>query len=165
MEKPRDGAVHHNILPSRLLFCLNLGVNAAFLLSIIRSPLRPPSTEPPPNRGTLPPHRLQVLVRYFGGVCPSAVPSLPPRPHQSTWWSAHYSDKAFLNGIRSPRPWRTGSVINHSVFSNTTLCWCRLEVQMCICVYGVLSFQNTVDLQLISPLPSQSWPFLENLTV
>lgn len=62
-----------------------------------------------------------------------------PRPDQSTWWSAHNGDKAILNGIRSAWPWRTGSVINHSLFWNTTGCWCRLEVQMGICFYGALS--------------------------
>lgn len=64
---------------------------------------------------------LNLLIRCYCGVTPSAISSLPPRPHQSTWWSACNSDKAVLNGIRSPRPWRTRSVINHSAFWNNSL--------------------------------------------
>lgn len=151
-EEPRDGAVHYNSLPGQLLFCMNLGVECSFSFvthSFVAQAAINTTSPAGPQDSSL--YRLQfenVLIGYYGSVTPSAVCSLPPRPHQSTWWSAPNSDKAILNGIRWARPWRTGSVINHSVFWNTTGCWCRLEVEICICFHGALSFPNTVDLQL-----------------
>lgn len=119
----------------QLFFCHSL---------VPRAPINTTGPSEPPDS---PLYRLQflnLLIRCCCGVSPSAISSLPPRPHQSTWWSACNSDKAALNGIRSPRPWTTGSVINHSAFWNTTVCWCRLEVQTCVCVYRPLASKHSL---------------------
>lgn len=109
-----------------------------------RAPINTTGPAEPPDSSLYRLQFLNLLIRCDCGITPSAISSLHPRPHQSTWWSACNSDKAVLNGIRSPRPWRTGSVINHSAFWNTTVCWCRLEVQTCICVYRPLASKHSL---------------------
>lgn len=92
-----------------------------FCRSFVRTAIN--TTSPAgPQHSSLYRRRFQnVLIGYYGGLTPSSVSSLPPRPHQSTCWSACNSDKAILNGIRSAWPWRIGSVINHCVLKHNRL--------------------------------------------
>lgn len=122
---------------TQLFFCHSLVPSS-------RAPINTTGPVEPPDSSLCRLQFLNLLIRCYCGVTPSAISSLPPRPHQSTWWSACNSGKAVLNGIRWPLPWRTGSVINHSAFWNTTVCWCRLEVQTCVCVYRPLASKHSL---------------------
>lgn len=120
-------ALHCNIFPGQLVFCLSLSINAALAFSLIyiltslwfakeqQNTLAYGDTDQFPLSIAVLTHH--ILISYDDVITLNIASSLHPHHHLNTWWPR--TDEATLNGIQSPWPWRTASAINHSVFWNT----------------------------------------------